>query len=265
MPNFKIMKCDTNTAHHPGYFHEQEKNRDWLIMCFQTSFSYYRNGEMKDGKAGDCLINSPNIYIKHGPADDMKTGFQNDWMYFSCDGIEELLNKYGLPIDTHFSIGTPDFMTKSIQEIMYENLNRQSHYKEKISCIVHNLFLDLSRCISRDCFVCHGGDIFLEMRNEIFNSLDENWNLEAMAKRAGYSVSRFSYLYKSRFNISPSSDLLKMRIQKAKNLLSYSDFPIGEISHKSGFSSVQHFSYAFKKALGVSPTEYRNKNSFFRD
>lgn len=264
MNAFEMKKCDTMTGHHPDYFHRQEKNRDWLLMCFQTPFVYYKDGEMIEGRAGDCLINSPGGYIEHGPTKEMKNGFQNDWMYFDGINLEETLAKYGLPIDTSFSIGNPAFMTQPLQAIMYEKLNKQHLYKDKISCIIHNMLLDLSRCV-----FCNGkqpskqGHLLDKLRNMIFNSLEENWSLQDMADKTGYSVSRFSYLYKQYFGLSPSADLLRMRIQKAKNLLSYSDFPIGEVAFKSGFSSVQHFSYAFKKTAGISPTVYRNANKFF--
>lgn len=264
MHNFEMLKCDIKTQHHPEYFHRQEKNRDWLLMCFQTPFTYYKNGKMLVGNAGDCIINSPGKYIEHGPTNKMKCGFQNDWMYFDGDGVENILLNYGLPIDVSFNIGNPSFMTHSLQTIMYENLNKQYLYKEKISCIIQNMLLDLSRSLlTVNKTTLKQERILEELRSDIFNSLEENWCLQNMADKTGYSVSRFCSLYKKQFNISPSSDLLRMRIQKSKNLLSYSDFSINEIAFKSGFSSVQHFSYTFKKNTGISPTEYRNSNHFF--
>lgn len=263
MTDFTVLKCDSKTDHNPGYFHEQSKNRDWLIMCFQTPFLYYKDGKMIEGKTGECIINSPGKYIKHGPTDFMEKGFQNDWMYIGHKDAEKLFNELHLPVDTHFSLENPDFMTKTIQNIMYEEHNQCLLYKEKISCMVWNLLLDMSRCLHGNSKYSSKGDIFDKLRNRIFNSVEDCWTLDKMADSAGYSVSRFSYLYKKKFNISPLNDLILMRVQKAKNFLSYSDFTVSETAVKCGFSSVQYFSCTFKKIVGVTPSEYKEKNSFF--
>lgn len=264
MCEIKVIKCDIMTRHSPQYFHQQKINPNWLLMCFQTPFLYYKDGNMIEASAGDAIINSPGLFIKHGPTVDMNTGFQNDWMYFAGENIEELLQEYNLPIDTHFHINNPYFMTKFLQTLMLEKLNCQSHYEKKISNTLHNMLIDLSRCISDKS---NGGfrkcSQFEELRNEIFSSVDYNWTLMSMAAKVGYSVSRFCNLYKSMFNISPSADLLQMRIQKAKTLLSCTDIAVGDIAKKSGFSTVHHFSYSFKNSTGMSPTEYRRKNCFF--
>lgn len=77
-----MKKYDVMTEHHPDYFHRQEKNRDLLLICFQTTFVYYKDGKMLEGREGDCVINSPGKYIEHGPTQNLENGFQNDWMYF---------------------------------------------------------------------------------------------------------------------------------------------------------------------------------------
>ncbi len=264
MHKFEVKKCDVMTQHNPDYFHRQEKNRDWLLMCFQTPFQYYKDGKMIEGKPGDCLLNSPDKYIEHGPTEKMSVGFQNDWMYFDGEDIEDAIFNYGIPIDIHFSIGDPSFMTQGLQTIMYENLNKQHFYKEKISCVAENMFLDLSRSI-----LCENqpsqkiDNIFKQFRTKMFNSIEEDWTLENMASQTRYSVSRFCSLYKKSFGISPTSDLIMMRVQKAKTLLSCSAFSVNEIAFKTGFSSVHHFSYTFKKYVGVSPVAYRKSNDFF--
>ena len=78
-----------------------------------------------------------------------------------------------------------------------------------------------------------------------------------MATRCGYSESRFSALYKKTYGISPMADLLKIRLDSAKLLLSYSSRSVSEIAFDVGFSSVFYFSNYFKKYVGVAPKDYR--------
>ncbi len=48
-----------------------------------------------------------------------------------------------------------------------------------------------------------------------------------------------------------------LRINKAKELLIYSDYSIEEVSNLSGFSSANYFGLAFKKETGMSPLNYK--------
>ena len=51
---------------------------------------------------------------------------------------------------------------------------------------------------------------------------------------------------------------IRLRIEKAKELLSYNEHNISEIAYQLGYASVAHFSRQFKEKVGVSPTGYRN-------
>ena len=56
---------------------------------------------------------------------------------------------------------------------------------------------------------------------------------------------------------TPMEYLTEIRLGYAKNLLSDTDLPIGEIATSCGFENVYYFSNTFKKRLGISPSEYR--------
>lgn len=48
-----------------------------------------------------------------------------------------------------------------------------------------------------------------------------------------------------------------LRMQKAKSLIRNTNLTVSEISELLGFSTVQYFSFAFMKAEGITPSEYR--------
>ena len=45
----------------------------------------------------------------------------------------------------------------------------------------------------------------------------------------------------------------------ASNKLIYTDLSIAEIAENCGYSSLEHFSYAFKNYYNVSPLKYRQE------
>ncbi len=50
------------------------------------------------------------------------------------------------------------------------------------------------------------------------------------------------------------------RMAFAANKLKYTDLSIADISDLVGYSSIEHFSYAFKKYYGISPLKYRKSD-----
>ncbi|NOY10392.1 MAG: helix-turn-helix transcriptional regulator, partial [Spirochaetes bacterium] len=53
--------------------------------------------------------------------------------------------------------------------------------------------------------------------------------------------------------------LTDVRLQKAKELLLYSDMSITSIAYEVGYQDSNYFSSLFKKVEGITPSEYKNK------
>jgi AraC family transcriptional regulator len=72
-------------------------------------------------------------------------------------------------------------------------------------------------------------------------------------------LSKFHYLrvFKSVFQLSPYQYLLKLRLEKAGELLKHTSIPVSIISIESGFQNITSFSRFFHQRYGYSPTEYR--------
>lgn len=57
--------------------------------------------------------------------------------------------------------------------------------------------------------------------------------------------------------LTPVAFVLRVRLNKAENLIKKSDLPLTAIANKCGFQNLSHFSKAFKQQFGVSPLQYR--------
>jgi len=68
-----------------------------------------------------------------------------------------------------------------------------------------------------------------------------------------YASRRFSQHY----NKTITERITEVRIKRARALLAETDAPIGNIALNVGFDDVNYFSRIFKKATGLSPTQYR--------
>jgi LacI family transcriptional regulator len=56
---------------------------------------------------------------------------------------------------------------------------------------------------------------------------------------------------------SPYEEILRLRLERVKQLLTITDLSIAQIADQVGFSGVEYLSAMFKRKLGISPREFR--------
>lgn len=89
----------------------------------------------------------------------------------------------------------------------------------------------------------------------------EKFSIPELADRTGYTEYYFSHKFKKETGVSVADYIRNVKIRQAKLLLSGTQMSIQEISDELGFGSRSYFSSTFQKLSGLSPSEYRIKNS----
>ena len=95
----------------------------------------------------------------------------------------------------------------------------------------------------------------------IYTHYNEDIRLKEIAEHVNLSISRFSTVFKKETNDTFVNFLNNVRIEKAKTLLLNSDDLIYEVAEKVGYISLQYFNRVFKNNTGLSPGEFRKKDS----
>lgn len=91
----------------------------------------------------------------------------------------------------------------------------------------------------------------------IFSHLHDRITLEDLVVEADCNPNYLSQLFKECEGISISGYILQEKINRAKNLLIYSDYSYIEIATYLGFSSQSHLGTQFKKHTGYTLRQYR--------
>ncbi len=91
-------------------------------------------------------------------------------------------------------------------------------------------------------------------------NIESEISLENLAEKLNLSASYISSCFKKQMGISIMKYAKKIRIDRAKVLLTTTDISILDLSVSLGFYDQSHFSKTFKKFTGVSPSKYRNEN-----
>lgn len=105
--------------------------------------------------------------------------------------------------------------------------------------------------INKDC-------VFIE--NYLNIHFRENITLDKLSELTFLNKYYLSHEFKKYSGVSPIEYLLTKRLKEARKLLSTTDLSISQISNIVGFGTSSYFSQYFKKEIGVSPSQYRQKN-----
>lgn len=95
----------------------------------------------------------------------------------------------------------------------------------------------------------------------IEDHLDENLSLIRLSEIIHFNSSYISRMFKQVTGVNLSEYLEERRIRKAKELLKTHDYKIAEVGAKIGYHSPHSFTRFFKKAVGLTPQEYRDGRS----
>ncbi|GAA0833469.1 MAG: GlxA family transcriptional regulator [Marinomonas sp.] len=89
------------------------------------------------------------------------------------------------------------------------------------------------------------------------NNLEEPIELDEMATFVDVSRRQIERMFHKYLDCSPSRYYLRLRLDRARQLLKQSNMSIVEISTACGFISTPHFSRCYRKHIGISPRDER--------
>ncbi len=95
-----------------------------------------------------------------------------------------------------------------------------------------------------------------------YQNLEAPIGVEDLAAAAGYSRYHFTRLFQASEGLGPGEFLLRARMQKALELLKFTDHRIKTVARQCGFRSSGYFCKAFRKTYGVSPGIFRNSGMY---
>lgn len=143
----------------------------------------------------------------------------------------------------------PNSYRESVQALEYENM---VCHEPKRSSVV---FFDES---------IESGNLKDSVIHDIMNFIqlnygDKSLSLNRIADAVHLTPNYVSSIFKKNCAINITDYLTNIRLGKAKELLENTNLKTYEVSEQVGYSNSQYFSVLFKRMIGLSPTEYRQK------
>jgi len=161
-----------------------------------------------------------------------------------------------------------DFNTKVvldlIEKIYIEKLNQDNFYQLAVKNYLMEILLLIVRYFRR--FSSDIGRYMKRRANikrleKVFSYLQVHYNepisLDSVAKIACMSTCYFCRFFKRVTGKTLTDFILRLRIDRAKELLLKGDLNITEIAYETGFGSQSYFDRIFRRYTNISPHEYR--------
>lgn len=89
------------------------------------------------------------------------------------------------------------------------------------------------------------------------NDFAKDWKLDDLLKIAHMSRSNLMRVFRKATGQPPIEYLVRLRIQRAMELLRSTDMSVTEIALEIGFNDSNYFTRSFRKVIGQSPRQYR--------
>lgn len=101
--------------------------------------------------------------------------------------------------------------------------------------------------------------VLKKVLDEIHNNFKNKFELDELAAMANMSASSLERNFRKYFHMTPFQYIQKIRIDKACVMLQSLDRDLVEVAFDTGFCDQSHFTKVFKKQMGLTPHQYRDK------
>ena len=156
-----------------------------------------------------------------------------------------------------FRISNPSLIARLFTEAEHAWTFKKTAFRNRCLSALYTIFAELERDNVRSYIDSHLQNAVRQAQSYLeAHFSDPELDVTVLAEVAGLSLSYFRRLLTEIYRLPPGQYISLIRMEKAKDLLSSGSCSVGEVAEMVGYSSIYYFSGAFRKAVGVSPSEF---------
>ncbi len=241
-----------------GHRTERETFDEYIVIyCLDGRGWYKALGQQWDIIKGEVLFVQPSI--AHGYGSDDKSPWSIQWAHFRGNLALSYLDLMNITPDKPIrNIGIQPGISNLFSEALNVMKSGYSLYHlVKISAMIQQA---LSQIAFSTTYSPPQGTIGLHVGNVIefmLTNITERCTLDDFASQACLSRSYFSRQFREKTGYAPVEYFIRLKIQRACELLETTSMTVGQISRSLGYGDQYYFSRIFKKIVGTHPTQYR--------
>ena len=203
--------------------------------------------------AGDVYIMFPESGVSY--VTDPAVPWSIRWVTLTGTQLQELLPLLGFtPQQPIVRVADPSRIERLLEMLFRKTM--RADLKNKIAATA--LLYELLSCLAQPSASPVDNAVIADAVGYISRHYSEELSIHALAKRAYLNNNYFSKLFTSCVGITPQQFITRTRMEKAKELLTYTELTIGEVAVAVGFPDALYFSRVFRRYAGVSPSDFRS-------
>ncbi len=251
-------------GHADGYYFDTEKGRvldEFQIVYIVEGEGVFSSEHVTDVpiKAGDIFLLFPGEWHTYRPSGG--SVWKSYWIGFKGRNMDDRLKYNFLSLDKPiYHVGFSHEIVSLYNSALHIAMEEAAYCQQMLAGIVNNLIGYMYALERNNELVCKGhGDLINRACMMIRQGIESQVTVQEIAEKLGMSYSNFRKLFKEYTGMSPVYYQQDLRIQRAKELLSSTDFSVKEIAYKLNYDFPDYFSSRFKAKMGCKPVEYRNR------
>ena len=259
---FDKVRMDPNFTRLPKTFQENEA---CFLYMSEGSFSFRTPTDLLEIRAGDAIVaKCGNYFIEPSAGKDRGADIIVFGAYFYPEMVKEFFQTdlKLVPFQQNFGVNptrVEPLMKIFIESIDYLIENPDVADEDLVQAKLKELLLLLGKTEAsiHDFINALFTPFEYDFREIIGQNTLASLSLAEIARLCGCSLATFKRRFDKYYDQPPAQYFLHQKIKKSLELLSFESKAISELAFECGFESVNHFNKAFKKHIGVSPTNYR--------
>ncbi len=199
-------------------------------------------------------------FVSHTQIPDKNNPLEKYSIYLLIDKTRGFENY--LPLLDRYYIGEDIYNTVAFFDLLLNEFqNKKFGYNEIVVSCFKSIIVNLLRNVKIEEKKESNwkiDSIQFQIEETMLNEF-QNITIEALANKFYMSVRELQRYLKENYKKTFNELKKEARMSYASNKLIYSDLSIAEIAENCGYSSLEHFSYAFKEYYKISPLKYRQE------
>ena len=153
-------------------------------------------------------------------------------------------------------LGVDDYILKPIDTEKLREVLRRIRIRLEVSAGTVDAEFGLNRIGARETELARSVEVYLQ------ENYRRSYSLERLASSFGCKPAYLLRLYRKITGKTPTQDLIRLRIEKAKRLLiGHPHIEIKQVAAAVGYGDPLYFSRLFKKETGVNPSAFKDSMS----
>ncbi len=234
---------------------------DYHILYIESGVcSIWQGDERRDIPEGNIIIfrpGEPQHYCLLARQHSV-----SEYIHFTGRGCEPLMKWFSDQGRSVFYIGKSTSCDTLFERMSQEMLFRTDLYEELCAAYLYQLLVQFRRRARAhlEAVPPHPEKRIASVCYRMQREYNLDIPLESYAADCCLSMSRFAHLFTQQVGRSPGAYRNRLRLTQAKELLTLTELPVGEIGTLVGFHDSNYFTRLFTSVVGCSPTVFRNKS-----